>query len=301
MSSPNTNPQLVTFCKMEKLKHPLSPSTSSVEEYSTTPHKASKKQNTNPNLYPTLPWVPKIIFPNGFIELEALTRSILESKEFEDAMNDSAIEFGKNFDAKQMPEEIVVVANPALDDRHLFGLVDQTLDPDKNTNYIHLSRELLENIRQQPGPNYELKFLACLSAVHETAHFLLRTAFQMRRTPRQFKKHHKVTDFGCFVEKDLLKKLELNSYGLLLFGTKEDFSTKWLDSKRLYSSLELGENNPVDVRLKSSYLKQIVNSKKFQAPTDDDIQELEKRTESIIVYRGEAPFRGYRGKCGFQP
>ncbi len=41
--------------------------------------------------------------------------------------------------------------NIVLDERRLFGLVDRTLDPDEDTNYIHLSKELLENIRQQPG------------------------------------------------------------------------------------------------------------------------------------------------------
>jgi hypothetical protein len=135
------------------------------------------------NLFATLPWVPKIIFPDGFGELEALTRSIMESQEFEEAMNIAATEFGKIFDAEEMPEEIVVLATEALDQRHLFGLVDQSLDPDEEANYIHLSKELLDNIRKQPGPNYELKFMACVVAVHEVAHFLLGTALQISSTP----------------------------------------------------------------------------------------------------------------------
>jgi hypothetical protein len=216
-------------------------------------------------------------------------------------MNRAAKEFGKKFDSSQMPESITVLASAALDERRLFGLVDRTLDPDEDTNYIHLSKELLENIRQQPGPNYELKFLACLVAVHEAVHFLLRTAFQLEETPLKFKRDHKVRDFGCFVERVLLKKLKLVAYGLLLLGAKEEFPNAWLDSTKSYSTLELGENLPFDDRLKKSYLKRVVDSKKFETPKDDDIQSLEKHSEKIVVHRGDPPpFRGYRGKCGFE-
>jgi hypothetical protein len=141
----------------------------------------------------TLPWVPKIIFSDGFNELEAVTKSMLESKEFEAAMNDTAAEFGVQFDEEKMPEGITVVASEDLDQRHLFGLVDQALDLDEETNYIHLSKELLDN--------YELKFLACIVAIHELTVFLLRTAFQMKNNPKKFKLDHFVSDFGCFVER----------------------------------------------------------------------------------------------------
>jgi hypothetical protein len=248
----------------------------------------------------TLPWVPEIIFPKGFGELEAVTKSILESKEFEAAMNQAAVEFGMKFDEEKEPEGITIVATEALDQQHLFALVDQTIDPDEETNYIHLSKELLENIQQQQCHNYELKFLACIAAVHEIAHFLLRTALQMKNTPKKFKLDHLVSDFGCFVERELLKKLNLYTYGLLLFGSKEEFPTEWLQSTTRYSSLELGEITPQVTRLKKSYLKKIFDRKKFHSPTDDDIQVLNKSAPKNIIHRGEAPFRGYRGKCGFE-
>jgi hypothetical protein len=248
----------------------------------------------------TLPWVPKIIFPDGFDELEALTKSILESDEFEAAMNHAAAEFGMQFDEENMPEGITIVASKPLDKRHLFGLIDQTIDPDEETNYIHMSMELLENIVKQQGHNYELKFLACIAAVHEIAHFLLRTGLKMKNTPNKFKLDQFVSDFGCFVERALLKKLNLRMDGLLLFGSKEEFPTGWLQSTTRYSSLELGEISPQFTRLKKSYLKKIVDSKKLQAPTDDDIQELKKSGPKNIIHRGEPPFRGYRGKRGFQ-
>ncbi len=120
----------------------------------------------------------------------------------------------------------------------------------------------------------------------------------MKSIPIKFKEDHLVFDFGCFVERILFKKLNIAAYGLLLFGSKEEFPTNWLESTRRYSSLELGKNIPILVWLKRSYLKKVVDTGKFIAPTDHDILKL-KKSDKIIVYR-EQPFRGYRGKCGFE-
>jgi hypothetical protein len=245
-----------------------------------------------------LPWVPRVSFPKDLLDLETLCKSMLESPEFERAMNRAAKEFGKEFNESRMLEEIQVYGSKELDDEHLFGKVDQSLDPDENANYIHLSWNMLENIRKQPAPNSQLKYLACITAVHEVAHFILRTAFDLEQTPEKFKSVHIVRDFGSFVERVMHKNLSTGLIGLMMFDISD---AGWIKIDVDFNASDLGTSEIKSMRLKRDYLDRVVSSKIWNAPNPADIDKGADFSGKHAICRYSFVLdRGIRGRCGME-
>jgi hypothetical protein len=248
-----------------------------------------------------LPSVPNVVFPPGLQHLSALTRSMLESDQFDYAMNKTAKQLRKRFLDAAVPTYVHVVSVKKLDrkPRH-FALYDPAVgyQGDKDQHVIQLSFTLSECVRLHAN-NAVLKVVACICVVHEVSHILLRYALRMAtETPDWFKNNHGVDDLGYYIEKKMFRDLRLGSTGVEMLHNGRQC---WFTLKGNYDNAVIG-NKPSRRQLTGAYVTQLARRNKWVPPASKDVivnRGIEKMNH---IGRGQfaSSLTNLRGTCGIE-
>ena len=256
-----------------------------------------KKRKRSPSTC-KLPYVPRVIFSNNSEPFTTLTRSILESRQYENALNNGARQMKRKFRKDRIPDMVFVVESADLDVSHKFSQYDPEFEDEtygREDYCIQLSLKLMNYIRSHPH-NKELILLACVVTVHEISHVILRTGLNLRETPEKFDNDNFVFDFGFFVERMLFKQIKLFSFGLNLYSAQWG----WFDNNCDYDDAYLGTDPKRKYILSKDYVNSIVDTRTWRAIKRSDIVRSHFGNRHLVCRSngGIGEMRNVRGYCG---
>ena len=224
----------------------------------------------------TLPCIPRVTFEDGLERVDNITRSILESKSFEDVMNSAAKEMKKCFDEDDIPDTVYAFGSHDVDVQQLFGLYDPSFVVDGHPGefFVQLSRAMINQMIENPANNV-LILLASITAAHEVSHVLLGQTFHLTATQQKFKDYHIVSDCGAFVERKLFGNSVYGQHGIQLFSQGGD----WFEANQ--GKAVLGDED-LTCMLKKQYVDEIVRNESWRPPTKLDVERVDLRDKKKV-------------------
>jgi hypothetical protein len=248
--------------------------------------------------------------PRTSAKLENMVASLLESPATVEAFRILQVNTGIRIDLAQSYENrqpLLVICDNSTDNprKRMFAFYDINFP-----NQISLSPKFRDCVDEN-FTNNELMFLMAVTIAHECCHFLMRLNNNNERTPKDFLRVVKCSEFGYFWEGIVFEEMQLMDEGLCLnvekfdghfcglfrtfnvewaykFGMSflrswtndlswfepEIFRPKhWFHGKDLPLNLKLSDQKRTAV-LRKSYVDRIVNHEAFLSPTRYDFEIL---------------------------
>lgn len=234
--------------------------------------------------------IPAVVFPDGLRHLEVLVKAMLESDEYEQAINQAARSMKVRFFDDFVPEQVSVKMTAQLDRKKLFGLTD------KDSDKIQISANLCKYLRKNPHNNV-MSLFACVIVIHEISHVLIRTALKLKQTPEKFIKDNFVHDFGFFIERCMFYELQLGRFGISFVVPGE--TRTWLSVNGNYDDAELGclESRTLLTR---EYVNELVTSNSWRTPGVNDVVREANFVKKVAVGRRglDGNMATYTSHCG---